>query len=765
MCFEIVGNSQIVGIRNVHKIHYVKSRFSERLCINSPFSGVTNCVSRSYSQSMKILRYPLFVFCLCLLTSVGSSQTLEHLHLAYASRVKNTPPSDVFASKNGIVRSLFGEPYRWDTINQLWQRLNDPYLGDSLDMESTVISPSGEIFDHLSNGWFTRSYDGGSTFSLFSAPRGNELMFSPDGELFILTGFWIARSDNDGVTWDSIHTPTVALNYFFDRAGNLLNFSNHEVYRLSRGAQSLDTIGTYPYWALVKVVCALDSNTIFVGSSEPDSLYEYREDSNTWRTIALPYPYASTSYGLCCDSSGDIFIGLEPDLMLSRDTGRTWQFLSSGDGGLVWMAYQAPSSLWLASFSHIMKYDITTKRLTGCDAPFEVLDTWLLSAKGDTIYAGAEDDSAFFRSTDDGDSWVQPLRDSNVVMLSGSTLQFSPDGATYLRTDMQLLKSYGGEAWRSVFPNSIELPVPNLAIDSASNLLLANSALSYDVSNDGGATWQGGGILFKPLYYPGVTSQGYFCSATDSIFEFSSDHGATWDTTRVDDTLARGWAFVHSAAGRIWLDYDSVVMLSTDGGQTWQRAMKGLSHAPKQDITTDPAGHTICIQGKWFQGLWWPDSCSIYAWDESTKSWSELMALPKAENLGSWDTSLFVYSLCANSKYLFLGTQSGVFRVAISDFNLAVSEPSSPPSEQSALAYPNPSSKNVSIRFYLEEPSPVSVTMYDVLGRDILRLSAGERGAGWNDIPISEALSPGTYSYRIEAGGQTFRGQLAIVSP
>jgi hypothetical protein len=48
--------------------------------------------------------------------------------------------------------------------------------------------------------------------------------------------------------------------------------------------------------------------------------------------------------------------------------------------------------------------------------------------------------------------------------------------------------------------------------------------------------------------------------------------------------------------------------------------------------------------------------------------------------------------------------------------------------------HPNPFTSNTRIRFYLPEPQPVSLSVYDPTGRRVRGLVENEIGSGWHDI-------------------------------
>jgi hypothetical protein len=67
--------------------------------------------------------------------------------------------------------------------------------------------------------------------------------------------------------------------------------------------------------------------------------------------------------------------------------------------------------------------------------------------------------------------------------------------------------------------------------------------------------------------------------------------------------------------------------------------------------------------------------------------------------------------------------------------------------------YPNPFNPSTIIRFELPHASAVSLTVYNVLGQEVLTLIEEEKPAGIYDVQFSAAhLSSGMYMYRLRAG-------------
>jgi flagellar hook assembly protein FlgD len=72
--------------------------------------------------------------------------------------------------------------------------------------------------------------------------------------------------------------------------------------------------------------------------------------------------------------------------------------------------------------------------------------------------------------------------------------------------------------------------------------------------------------------------------------------------------------------------------------------------------------------------------------------------------------------------------------------------------------YPNPFNPVTQIRYDLPEDSYVSITIYDIMGRNIKSLvntdqTAGYRSIRWNATnDLGEPVSAGMYIYMIQAG-------------
>jgi trimeric autotransporter adhesin len=78
--------------------------------------------------------------------------------------------------------------------------------------------------------------------------------------------------------------------------------------------------------------------------------------------------------------------------------------------------------------------------------------------------------------------------------------------------------------------------------------------------------------------------------------------------------------------------------------------------------------------------------------------------------------------------------------------------------------YPNPALGAVTLWFTLPEAGPVRLTVYDLLGREALRVVEGVLPAGGHETRVSvQGLPAGVYVLRLEAGGEARSRRLVVV--
>jgi hypothetical protein len=79
-------------------------------------------------------------------------------------------------------------------------------------------------------------------------------------------------------------------------------------------------------------------------------------------------------------------------------------------------------------------------------------------------------------------------------------------------------------------------------------------------------------------------------------------------------------------------------------------------------------------------------------------------------------------------------------------------------------SYPNPVRTQATIRYALPKAADVTLTVYDVMGREVKRLVQSAKAAGFHETQVDASTLPsGTYLYRLRAGSFTETKRMVVV--
>jgi len=207
-----------------------------------------------------------------------------------------------------------------------------------------------------------------------------------------------------------------------------------------------------------------------------------------------------------------------------------------------------------------------------------------------------------------------------------------------------------------------------------------------------------------------------------------------------------GFVYALAVSGtNIFAGTNDGVYLSTNNGTSWTEVDSGLTYTYVQ---------ALAVSGT---NLFAGTDAGVFLSTNNGTSWKEA---------STGLTNTYVNALAVSGMNLFAGTWSGgVWRRPLSEMTSVERTPSSIPRafvlEQN---YPNPFNPSTTIKFELPKASLVSLSVYDILGREVSVLVNERRDAGVYEVKFDgSALASGVYFYRLQAGDYVASRKMLIV--
>jgi hypothetical protein len=227
-----------------------------------------------------------------------------------------------------------------------------------------------------------------------------------------------------------------------------------------------------------------------------------------------------------------------------------------------------------------------------------------------------------------------------------------------------------------------------------------------------------------------VSGSNLFAGTGNGVF-ISTNNGTSW--TKPNATYVDAESFAMSGTNLFAGGYYGV-FLSTNNGTSWSAVNSGL---------TDQYIKSLAVSGS---NLFAGTESGVFLSTNNGTNWT-------AVNSGL--TNSHVLSLAVSGTNLFVGTGGGVFRRSLSDMITSIESFSTgmPGHFNLEQNYPNPFNPTTTIKYSLPQQTFVSLSIYDLLGREIVILVNEEKDAGTHSIKFNGSnLSSGIYLYRIQSG-------------
>ncbi|MBR9976607.1 MAG: T9SS type A sorting domain-containing protein [Bacteroidetes bacterium] len=289
--------------------------------------------------------------------------------------------------------------------------------------------------------------------------------------------------------------------------------------------------------------------------------------------------------------------------------------------------------------------------------------------------------------------------------LAGETVlstAVTPDGTILAGTERGTLfvSSDGGATWVETQTAFSSAPISSVLAVSGTLLLAGSFGEGLFRSTDGGVRWSrvDNGIMQPNITALTRTPDGTLFAGSYGAGVFrSNDQGATWVPTDTDSPGMYVTSLITNHIGIVAAaTYDAGVCITRNGGQSWSALNAGFPDLRIRRL------------------LLLPELNSLYAISEDGALYRNKAGLPTSTE-----------ALNAPQQFRLLA------------------------------AYPNPFRESIEVKFDMYHPGTVHVTLFDLLGREMLRITENITTAGRHHKRLpSVSLTPGIYMLALECAGE-----------
>jgi photosystem II stability/assembly factor-like uncharacterized protein len=376
---------------------------------------------------------------------------------------------------------------------------------------------------------------------------------------------------------------------------------------------------------------------------------------------------------------------------------------------------------------------------------FEVADA--------NLFAGTNSGIVYL-STNDGATWTPanggfPRVPVYSLVRSETNLFAGTSGGIFLSTN-------NGATWTPANGGLPQVAVISLAVGST-NLLAGTFDNGVYLSTNSGSGWARADTG-KTHNLTNCEPIALVFSGTDLFAGLSNwggvrrstDNGATW--TLASSGLTQPWiqALIAKDGSLFAGTAHSGVFRSTNNGLLWTEMNAGLMN---RDVSSLAAAGPNLFAGAYFYTTTSNGGVSVST--DAGTSWTHV----GLENMS-------VYSLAVSGTYLLAGTDNGVWRRPITEMTVTVdiTENEWPREFFLQQNYPNPFNPSTTIKYGLPRPLVVTLSVYDILGRQVSVLVNERKDQGIHEATFdASGLSTGMYLYRLQAGEFTQMKRLQLV--
>lgn len=708
------------------------------------------------------------------------------------------------APKFFLVQCLIALQLSGQTIS--WQPTNGPYGGN---IRVFAVAPSGTMIagpDEV-RGFFV-SRDRGASWSPIVTGATYKIAagatVSTSGTILLVEGSDVYRSTDDGSSWSKVSSMVNTGRVVFTSNGTTFfacripGFGSAEILRSTdNGATWIPAQSGLPTSAGLYALVTNQNGHVFAGSTF-NGVYRSTDNGSSWTQInsGLTAFGSTMVLSIVASTNSTLFIGTSAGIYRSTNNGDSWSSSNSGiPSGISASALGvAPNGTIVAAMSDGSIYRSTTSGngWTKVGNPPGPGGFWNVAFLQTGELFATTDQRGVFRSTDDGTTWQAAnsgLRGFVITSLGiapdGSILAGTHRGTIYRSTDNGTTWSLGdgsyfqagktfmvhssgtiytagggtvlrstnnGISW-SALPSTGSFLGPNVFAAGAGSGVVINNlgtlfgsvyGLGLYQSTNGGTSWNKVSAVTDPYIHSLIMhTNGSIFLGAGGVWR-STDGGTTWSKLTALPNV-NTYTIAGRTDGSIFVGtLGSGVFRSTNNGESWTAVSNGIPTTGNNIVNNISS---IAFNSS---GIYLATQSGVYRSTNNGDSWTTVNS-----GLPSSPAELICYSIVSKpSGELFVATADGrVYRTGALTA-VAHQETVVPSTFSLSQNYPNPFNPSTTIAFDIPSAGVVSLTVFDLLGRQVTtlvndHLQPGQYQTTWN----ATGMPSGVYLYRLQAGG------------
>jgi photosystem II stability/assembly factor-like uncharacterized protein len=527
-----------------------------------------------------------------------------------------------------------------------------------------------------------------------------------------------------------------------------------------------------------------NSGKLFVGGTQKILIKD-----TSWRII--PFDSISAWFDFFVDSSGNIYTYVSPYIFVSSDSGNTWvnqptgTFFHNnsmygctfnnriiggfgdetgwfGDGwgaavsddlGVTWRWSQSGLPPKISGYKLAVSGTDTylATNAAGVFKSTDFGDSWFEQNNGlnaavvvrfiidkDDIFYAASWSNGLSKSTDKGKTWtminngVSNVYFCSVVADNNCNLMAGSEYGVYRSTDK-------GESWiqtSSVGNNSGN----NLMIDSKNRIYCLTYGSGLFRTTDLGNTWQRLDNNFNSGYIFGLAidreNNIYTGTGKGAVYK-STDDGLSWVKIFQSNAAYASIADVKiSPDGIIFIACNREgVLRSTDEGVNWTLVKNNSGFMHYYPLEISNKGVIFTVDSNW----------KIYSSSDNGNIWEDITSNTKYLKVHSFTVDKY--------DNIYLATDESIWKSNTDTLTNVAEDDIKPKEYFLSQNYPNPFNPSTTIKYSLAEAGRVTLSIYDLLGREVVKLIDEEKPSGEYEIKWNASGYPsGVYFLRMQAG-------------